>query len=81
MGSSGGVSSQVVQYVPVETSAAAKEPEVVPAVAKTISRDTSSAQASQLRERQRMSGIASTYENARRKQQESGSGNATLGGN
>lgn len=79
MGSSGGASSQVVQYVPVET-AAAKEPEVIPAVAKTISRDTSSAQVTQLRERQRMSGIASTYENARKKQ-DAGSGNATLGGN
>lgn len=83
MGSSG-ASSQVVKYVPTETSAAATEPVVTPAVAKTISRDTESAQQAQLRERQRMFGISSTYANLKKKSESGGSGsttgNATLGG-
>lgn len=81
MGSSG-ASTQVVKYVPTETSAAATEPAVVPAVAKTISRDTESAQQTQLRERQRMNGLASTYSELKRRNQSGGapSGNSTLGG-
>lgn len=83
MGSSGGASTQVVQYVPTETSAAAKEPIVTPAVAKTISRDTESAQQAQRMQRERMNGLASTYSELKRRSQPVGTsgGNATLGGN
>lgn len=76
-----GGSSQVIQYVPVETPAAsapAKEI-ITPAVAKSISGDTAKAQEQQQMERDRAYGISSTYNRFKNRggvQQ----GNDTLGG-
>ena len=79
MGSSKGASTQVVQYVPVETKAA--EPIVQPAVAKTVSRATEGALAAQQNERARRFGLSRTYADLAQKREGGGSGgNATLGG-
>lgn len=77
-----GGSSQVVQYVPVETPAAAAEAQkeiITPAIAKSISGNTAKAQEAQQMERERSYGIGATYN---RYKNRSGvqQGNDTLGG-
>ena len=80
MGSRGGASTQVIQYVPVET--APQEPIVQPAVAKNLTRATEGALAAQQRDRANRFGIGRTYADlALKRGENNGSGNATLGGN
>ena len=80
MGSSHGASTQVVQYVPVET--ASQEPIVQPAVAKNVSRGTEGALAAQQNERAKRFGIGRTYADlAMKREGGNAGGNATLGGN